>query len=79
MTIDANAEYERIRTKYAPARPRDLVLFAVVIGVLGVASILRQIDWPFMFGGIVGFVAWEFTKLRLRRNALHFAQASRQR
>jgi len=77
VTIDAKAEYERIRTKYAPARPRDVVIFAIVIGLLGAASIFRQIDWPFMLGGIIGFMAWEFTKLRLRRNARDFAQASR--
>ena len=77
VTIDADAEYERVRTRYAPARPRDLVFWALAIGVLCVASIFRQIDWAFALGGIVGFAAWEFIKFRLRRNARNSAQAAR--
>ena len=77
MTTDAEAEYERVRTKYAPARPRDLVFFALVIGALCAASILHRIDWAFALGGIIWFIAWEFTKFRLRRNASEFARGPR--
>jgi hypothetical protein len=73
---DADTEYERVRTNHVPARPRDLVIFALVIGVLCVASIYHQIDWAFMLGGIVAFAAWEFTKFRLRRNARDFARGT---
>lgn len=67
---------KRIRTKYAPARPRDLLIFTVVTGLLCVASIFSQIDWPPLLGGVISLVTWEVTKLRLRRNARDFAQSS---
>lgn len=71
---DAEAECQRVRTRYPPARPRDLVVFALVIGALSVASILHQIDWAFTLGGMIWFVAWELTRFRLPRNAREFAQ-----
>jgi predicted PurR-regulated permease PerM len=77
VTTDAKAEYERIRTTYAPARPRDLVIIALVIGLLCVASILSPYRLAFIFGGIAAFAVWEFTKFRLRRNARDFAESPR--
>jgi hypothetical protein len=74
VTSDAEAEYERVRIKYAPPRPRDLAFYALVIGLLVAASLFLNVDWAFVLGGIVGLVTWEFTKLRLRRNARDFAQ-----
>ncbi|HET7689767.1 MAG TPA: hypothetical protein VFK41_05295 [Nocardioidaceae bacterium] len=76
MTSDAGAEYERIKAKYAPARPRDLALFALVIGLLVAANLFLNVDWAFVLGGIIGLAVWEFTKFRLRRNARDFAQHS---
>ena len=74
MTSDAQAEYERIKIKYAPARLRDLAFFALVIGLLVAANLVFDVDWAFVLGGIAGLAFWEFTKFRLRRNARDFAQ-----
>jgi hypothetical protein len=52
-------------------------MLALLIGALGIASILGRIDWVFTVGGITAFAAWELTKWRLRRNARNFVQASR--
>jgi hypothetical protein len=71
---EADAEHERVRTKYAPARPRDLVVFGLAIGFLCVASIYHEIEWAFTLGIIVALAAWEFTKFRLRRNARDYAR-----
>ena len=49
----------------------------IAIGILCGASIFLRVDWAFALGGVVGFAAWELTKLRLRRNARDFAQRSR--
>jgi hypothetical protein len=81
MQSDAETEYERVRTKYAPARAYELVIVALAIGILGVATIYDQIAPA--DAGIVIIVAivmdaiWEFTKLRLRRNARDFAESTR--
>jgi len=77
MTTEADAEYERIRRKYAPVGPRELMVLAIVASVLVVASLVGLFDWPFILGGIIGVAAWEFTKLRLRRNARDFAETWR--
>jgi len=77
MTVEAETEYERVRRKYAPARPRDLAVFALVMISLVVASIFGEADWAFVVGGAIGFAFWEFTKFRLRRNAREFAYGSR--
>lgn len=77
VTTDAEAEHQRIRATYAPARPRDLAVSAVMIGLLVIASLVRQVSWAFVVGAITASLAWELSKFRLRRNARDFAQGSR--
>jgi hypothetical protein len=70
-------EYERVREKYAPARWRDIAIYALLSVALGIATLFRHVDWYFWAGTVSGAIVWEFTKLRLRRNARDFAEASR--
>jgi hypothetical protein len=74
---DAEAECARVHATYPPARARELLVFTIAIGILCVASVFLEVDWAFALGGVVGFAAWELTKLRLRRNARDLAQRSR--
>lgn len=73
MALESVDERKRVHTKYAPMTWRDLLLIAVGIVALVVAS--RFVDVPgFVYVGIViTSLGWEFTKFRLRRNADRFA------
>ena len=71
------SEHQRVREKYAPPRRRDVMVLVVAVGLLGILSLAREVDW-FVFAGVLGTAAvWELTKFRLRRNASHFADSSR--
>ena len=77
MTLDATAEYERVRERYAPARGVDIAIYVLGLAVLGVVSIYRTVDWFFWAGMVSASIIWELTKYRLRRNARGFAGSSR--
>jgi hypothetical protein len=50
----------------------------VGLTVVGATSLAQhELNWGLLIGGVVGAVGWELTKLRVRRNARHFADATR--
>ena len=77
VTCDPSAEYERVSEKYAPLRAADLALYVLGLAILVVASLFREVVWFFFVGLVSAAVTWELTKVRLRRNARHFADAGR--
>lgn len=67
------AEYGRVSLKYAPARLRDLSIYAFCIAVTVVASFFRDVDYWFFAGLVAGIAVWEYRKHVMRRNAREFA------
>ncbi|NUR06811.1 MAG: hypothetical protein HOQ22_08355 [Nocardioidaceae bacterium] len=76
MSIDPEAEYARIRTTYARARRRDVLVLVLLFAGFAVASLVHRLDWSFALGTLAAFVAWELTKLKVRRNARDFARSA---
>ena len=76
MSLDPEAECRRIHEKYAPARPRDLLVMALVAVAIFVASLFWDVDWWIFAGTVTAIIGWEATKFRLRRNARDFADRS---
>jgi len=77
VQLDPNAEFERVREKYAPIRRPELVLYVLAVVLLAIVSLVRQVDW-FLFAAVfVSAGAWELTKFRLRSNARRFADSGR--
>lgn len=68
------AELERVLEKYPPMRGSDLCIFALATAALFVASLYSEVGWYFFFGILAAMLVWEFTKLRMRRNAREFAR-----
>ena len=77
VSLDPEAEYRRIREKYGAARPRDVLALALVGAAVFVASRFWDVDWSIFAGLVLGFIGWELTKFRLRRNAQDFVECSR--
>ncbi len=76
MTLDPLEERERVHTKYAPMRGRDVVFWSLGVVALLVASLWVSVGWYLLAGIVTGLIAWEITKLRLRRQADRFAERS---
>lgn len=74
MPIDPEAEYRRVREKYAPARLRDLLAIGLIALAILVANLVWDVDWWLFAGTVTAFVGWEATKWRLRRNARDFVE-----
>jgi hypothetical protein len=77
MTLDPHEERERVHTEYAPMRGRDVGLWSLGVVALVVASLWVSIGWYFVAGIVTGLIAWELTKLKLRRQADQFAARSK--
>jgi hypothetical protein len=71
--LDPAAERERVHRKYAPLTRRELAGSCLGLVVLVVLDIFFGVSWWIYVGMVIGLAAWEVTKLRLRRNADHFA------
>ena len=77
MVMDAQAEYERVCAKYAPAGLVGFASLAVLICASAATGAIRITDWHLMVPAVGGLLVWELTKWRLRRNAHQFAVRSR--
>jgi hypothetical protein len=75
--MDPDAEYEYVKTKYAPFGVREAVVLVSLVTAVGVAARYRHVDWWSLLFLVLSMIGWELTKARLRSNAREFAQASR--
>jgi hypothetical protein len=77
VTLDPADERERVHRTYAALSRRGIAGWCLVLVALLVLGRFLTVHWWHFVGMLAGLVAWEVTKLRLRRNADHFAAPRR--